>query len=378
MWSRKSWRLLPAIALSAVLTLAGTSCGGGHLSAGAGAGSAAQGGRAGSAEDMQRWRDGGWKNWNPQDWVRGAADFINPVIEGLWGPARMRGAVAADGAVGAITGRGVSDSEPFPVDAEAEKSPYSGVARAIGKIFFDTPQGSAVCSGTVVKDPANPGRSNLVWTAGHCVHAGKQGGWFRNIVFVPDFLDTGANLDGFDASAPQRASEVAPFGTWWADLAQTSQQWINTGASKGGSGAPFDFAVMHVKPAPGNTRSLEETVGIALPVDFNAPPARDITAVAAWGYPADTPFDGRSLWRCQSNPGRLSIAPEQPSMYRMGCTMTGGSSGGGWIEIEPGKVTALVSNTSIGPSPPTWLAGPHLGAEAKNVYDAVSEGAIGQ
>jgi hypothetical protein len=33
---------------------------------------------------------------------------------------------------------------------------------------------------------------------------------------------------------------------------------------------------------------------------------------------------------------------------------------------------ALVSNTSIGPVTNTWLAGPHLGTEARKVFDAVS------
>ncbi|CAL9400768.1 hypothetical protein SUDANB6_01450 [Streptomyces sp. enrichment culture] len=38
-------------------------------------------------------------------------------------------------------------------------------------------------------DPARPGRSDLVWTAGHCVHAGKEGGWYRDIAFVPSYDD---------------------------------------------------------------------------------------------------------------------------------------------------------------------------------------------
>ena len=59
-----------------------------------------------------------------------------------------------------------------------------------------------VCSGTVVKDPRNPGKSNLVWTAGHCVHAGQAGGWYRNIVFVPAYNDKGKSA----AAAGERAA----------------------------------------------------------------------------------------------------------------------------------------------------------------------------
>jgi hypothetical protein len=60
-------------------------------------------------------------------------------------------------------------------------------------------------------------------------------------------------------------------------------------------------------------------------------------------------------------------------MYRIGCTMTGGSSGGGWVATGSDGKPALVSNTSIGPVSSGWLAGPHLGTEAKGIYDSVSK-----
>ena len=73
-----------------------------------------------------------------------------------------------------------------------------------------------VCSATVVEDPAHPGKSNLVWTAGHCVHAGKKGGWYRNIVFVPSYNDAGKTAAA--AAERRRGREVAPYGVWWARL----------------------------------------------------------------------------------------------------------------------------------------------------------------
>lgn len=65
-------------------------------------------------------------------------------------------------------------------------------------------------------------------------------------------------------------------------------------------------------------------------------------------------------------------------MYRIGCTMTGGSSGGGWIAQGSSGKPSLVSNTSIGPVTAGWLAGPRLGKEAKGIYDAVSKKYAGQ
>ncbi|HZG04785.1 MAG TPA: hypothetical protein VE546_14630, partial [Streptomyces sp.] len=171
--------------------------------------------------DPEKWRNGEWKNWDRDRWVREAKDFVNPVIEGLWKPGRMKEAEDNTKTVSTTAGadQGATDPEPAPVEAEPVRTPYHRHAAPVGKVFMDTPKGSMVCSGTVVKDPRNPGKSNLVATAGHCVHAGKNGGWFRNIAFVPAYNDGGrpsADLDG----APYQ--EVAPYGVYWATWAQTT------------------------------------------------------------------------------------------------------------------------------------------------------------
>jgi hypothetical protein len=200
------------------------------------------------------------------------------------------------------------------------------------------------------------------------VHAGKKGGWYRNIAFVPSYNDQGrpaAELGG------ATASEIAPYGQWWADWASTSDEWIAGGDETGGAGAPYDYAVLHVKPEQG-AKSLEETVGNALDVDFSAPSARDAGTIGAWGYPAAPPYDGLSMFKCVDRPGRLSLSPALPTMYRIGCTMTGGSSGGGWFRVVDGR-TELVSNTSIGPAAHTWLAGPQLGKGAQALYERMSK-----
>jgi hypothetical protein len=64
-------------------------------------------------------------------------------------------------------------------------------------------------------------------------------------------------------------------------------------------------------------------------------------------------------------------------MYRIGCTMTGGSSGGGWFRVVDGKAE-LVSNTSIGPADNTWLAGPQLGKGAQALHENMSKRCGGQ
>ncbi|GAA2330625.1 hypothetical protein GCM10010431_61770 [Streptomyces kunmingensis] len=330
--------------------------------------------------DPDKWKNGEWKNWDRDKWLREAQDFVNPIIDGLWDSDRMRDADKNPGGEvdeNDLSGdQGVTDPTPQPVEAAAAASPYHDSAPYAGKLFFDGPEGSMVCSATVVSDPAHPGKSDMLWTAGHCVHAGKSGGWYRNIAFVPSY-----NNDGKSAEELQGApkDEVAPFGVWWGDWAQTSDQWIEQGGPTGGAGAPYDFAVIHVTPEKGGSgKSLEETVGSSLPVNFNAPTVASISQLTAKGYPAAPPFDGQKLFQCADKPGRLSLNSTDPTMYRVGCTMTGGSSGGGWVGQGPDGKPALVSNTSIGPVTAGWLAGPRLGKEAKGIYDAVSKKFAGQ
>ncbi|WP_406070901.1 hypothetical protein OG372_27805 [Streptomyces sp. NBC_01020] len=378
--------ILTATAVAAALALTATACGGGDDKAAApaadkSAASAASGAEAAAGVtdalkrhgvDLAKWKSGQWKNWNKDKWLRDAKDFANPVIKGLWKPDRM--ATAKDPqktmAYGDSSGnQNGSDPAPAPVKAQEEKHPYHRYAAPVGKVFFDSPEGSMVCSGTVVKDPKHPGKSNLVWTAGHCVHAGGKGGWYRNIMFVPSYNDQGESIAQLRSAPPQ---EVAPYGKYWADWAMTSSAWIKDGGPTGGQGAAYDYALLHVKPENGG-KSLEETVGNALTVDFNAPAAKNIPSMGAWGYPAAPPFDGQLMNKCVDRPGQLSVNPSAPAMWRIGCTMTGGSSGGGWFISGPDGKSELVSNTSIGPVTSGWLAGPRLGQGAQQLYRAMSD-----
>lgn len=186
--------LLAAVGLAAALTLTATACdSGSDTASGEPTASASQGGD-GKIQipddikdklkehgiDVDKWKDGAWKNWDKDEWLRQADDFINPIIKDLWDPARMRGADDPDKNKGVddadLTGdQGVTDPEPAPVTAQAVKASYHAGVPEAGKVFFDAPEGTMVCSATVVEDPAHPGKSNLVWTAGHCVHMRQEG-----------------------------------------------------------------------------------------------------------------------------------------------------------------------------------------------------------
>ncbi|MER5584491.1 trypsin-like serine peptidase [Streptomyces asoensis] len=385
---RRTSPVLGALALASVLALTATACDSGGADTDDRAAATASTGSDGKITipddikdrlkehgiDLDKWKNGAWKNWDRDDWLREAQDYVNPIIKGLWDPDRMREAEDPDRSVDEndLSGdQGVTDPTPQAVEAKAVEPSYHENAAEAGKVFFDSPEGTMVCSATVVKDPAHPGKSNLVWTAGHCVHAGKGGGWYRNIAFVPSYNDSGKSAEQLETATKE---EAAPYGVWWGDWTKTSDQWIAQGGQTGGDGASYDYAVIHVTPEEGGSgKSLEETVGAALPVNFNAPAVPKVKSITATGYPAAAPYDGQKLYQCQDKPGRFSLSSTDPTMYRIGCTMTGGSSGGGWVATGSDGKPSLVSNTSIGPVRAGWLAGPRLGPVAKGVYDSVSD-----
>ncbi|MGW6016078.1 trypsin-like serine peptidase [Streptomyces sp. NPDC055210] len=298
--------------------------------------------------------------------------FSNPPVPGFWTPGKMSNVTPSNMVMAdeSDIDTGVSDPEPLPVTATAEKPPYLDNAPVLGKVFFETPDGPRVCSGTAVEDPRRPKRSSLVWTAGHCVHQGKNGTWYKNIVFVPSYNnDAIAEISKSGVDSQQ----IAPLGVWWADQAEVSQEWTQTGEETGGAGSAFDFAALHVRLPAEPQSSLEEAIGYAIPVSFDAPAIKEIATLKAWGYPAEKPFDGNLLFSCQDRPTRLAIDSDKPTLYRIGCTMNGGSSGGGWFIAASDGSLSLVSNTSIGPSDQKWLAGPRLGSGGERVLSNISE-----
>ncbi|MGW1837466.1 trypsin-like serine peptidase [Streptomyces sp. BBFR2] len=379
-----------AAALTAVVALTATACGPGG-DADAKASASAEQDAPGGTEikipqdireklkergiDLDRWKDGEWKNWDRDKWLREAGEFINPIIKDFWDPDKIEKVkppqdpskpedISED--------QGKTDPEPDAVPAQPVRTPYTSTAPGVGLLLFSTPEGESRCSATVVKDPAHPGKSNLVWTAAHCVHAGKNGGWYRNMMFVPNFNRNGVSAAGMK-SAP--FEDRVPAGKWWADDMATSSEWIKAGgAVPGVPMAPYDFALMHVKPEEGTGgKSLEEMAGGAYKVNFNAPAMSKIPSLTAQGYPAEAPFDGALQEQCTDKPTRLSMDAVKPTMYRIGCTMTGGSSGGPWFTKGADGKPELISNMSMGPRPARWSAGPHLGPEARNMFNAMSK-----
>ncbi len=277
-----------------------------------------------------------------------------------WSPKRLEEAGGAAGDAGFQAARPLNEQPPAPVIAQAVQRPYENRPEAIiGRLFFVDDRGRhGSCSATVVDSPTR----NMGWTAGHCVHGGRGGTWFHDMVFIPAYNSRGDLRD-------QRA--FAPYGTWAVRFASTSNMWIKYGARTENSAYSWDYGAFTVAPDR-EGRRLQDVLGAAARIYFNPP--RDLL-VSSFGYPAGAPYTGDTLYRCDSRASnyrpRGSVGGQNlngPPMFWIGCSMTSGSSGGGWFASINGQVY-LISNTSMGWHDAHVQAGPYLGEGAREVYE---------
>jgi V8-like Glu-specific endopeptidase len=254
---------------------------------------------------------------------------------------------AEEGATSATVPPG--DPIPYTAGMISDTEVFPNVTH--GKLFFQIPGvGTFVCSGTVVGSDT----LDVVWTAGHCVTEGDGGGFFANFLFVP----------GYDDGA-------APAGEWVGEYAVTSSQWKSSGDFR------YDVAALTMAP-DGSDQEIQEVVG-ARGIAFNQDPDQTYRSI---GHPAAAPFDGRYMFYCDSDLGYLDVFSPSPAPMAIGCDMTGGSSGGGWIvEDEVTGEGFVHSVNSYGYETGTeeyedTMFGPQLGNVAAAVHEAAGGEAV--
>jgi len=271
-------------------------------------------------------------------------------VRAYWTPERMATAIPGDTLlsdaaavvpVGPVN-LGLGSAQARRANAQQVGNPNSKPFRTHGKVFFDLGVLGYVCSGTSVKSKTE----SLVVTAGHCTYS-EADGYATNFMFVP------AYKNGDD-----------PFGEWTAKKIKTTPQWENN------ENISYDvgMATMHKL----NGKTLADKVG-KRGIAFNKSNDQDFDV---FGYPAEDPFDGEKMYRCDSPSQGRDNDQNNPKPIRIDCNMTGGSSGGGWV-IGGEKVNSVVSygyECTI-PIPPLCdnpeegkLFGPYFGDVIKDLY----------
>ncbi|MEU6645384.1 hypothetical protein ABZ863_22915 [Saccharomonospora sp. NPDC046836] len=250
-------------------------------------------------------------------------------IEEYWTPARMASALPAEALLAEITTELKTLLTPKARASAIPENPRP----QLGKVFFTLGGQNYVCSGTATTSS----NRDVVTTAGHCLNEGP-GAFATNFAFVPAY-NNGSR----------------PYGTWTAERLYTSSAWANSGDFNYDVG----FAVMN-ENASG--QSLTDVVG-SYPIAFNL--ARGLT-YTSYGYPAAPPFNGQSLYSCTSTARADTIGGS--TTQGITCDMTGGSSGGGWL--NGGRLNSV--NSFKYTFDPNTMYGPYFGSTIQSVYNAAA------
>lgn len=223
--------------------------------------------------------------------------------------------------------------------------------RAVGKLFFTGADGyNYVCSGSVIQ-------KQIIVTAGHCLHNGDgtQEGFASNFLFVPAYHNG-----------------VAPYSVWDWSVVYTTLSWYNGGGSVPNAG-DFGIIVSTDQTYNGVSNTKIGNVTGWLGWLTNSLSQNHATII---GYPVSFDY-GRRMHECFSNAFRDTF----PNNVEYGCDMTGGASGGPWVQnfgiVATGQNTGsnrlrnrVISVTSYGyvSGLPKVLGGSVLNDEFVNLY----------
>lgn len=264
----------------------------------------------------------------------GSPSFVQGMPPGAGGPPEARSGKAPAGA-GEASRRATIPFTRIEI-ANVRAFPNS----THGKIFFREGGRNFVCSGTVVPSVSK----SAVITAGHCVHPGAGAGkpWHSNWAFVPGYR-LGSR----------------PWGTFTAKKLTSVNGWVSSGSFA------YDIGGAVLRPSASG-RKVQDVAG-ARGIAFNQPRQR---LYHSFGYPAAPPFGGERLYRCASNYGGADNRSGRPAPMAIGCDMTGGSSGGGWVIGN--QFVASVNSYGYNANPRVMF-GPYFGAAAKTVYNGIKK-----
>lgn len=256
-------------------------------------------------------------------------------------------------------------TEPFHSAAPITRYPFMGAylrypASTVHKMFYSQDHDGNGTFSNFVCSSSSIG-SDGVWTAGHCVNnglngAGANGGWSTNVQFCPSF-DNGVN--------PAR-------GCWGSNELWTLTNWLMTGSfdEDMGGADPFDTGTVWGAQI-GNVTGW-------LGFKWNWP--RNFEWVAL-GYPQGAPFNGQKIQHCASHDVWTDDGGGGPDSNSIACDMTGGSSGGPWVEDFgfPGQQGGGGGNYLNGHN--DWrhtaitgeMNSPYFDCRAIDLYNAINE-----
>lgn len=227
------------------------------------------------------------------------------------------------------------------------------VQTAAGRILFTLPDGDYVCSGTAVTD-GTTGRS-VILTAAHCVYDDVAKVFSTNALFIPSQDDGGTDSTDFDCTND-------PLGCWVVDHGVVDLNWTTRTFP---DNVDWDYGYYVVSDSGAHQGSaVSDALDVAagtLQADFTTPAVGDTTTALGYSYSNDPYF-----MYCQE-----SMSTNGSANYWLGsCDLSGGASGGPWLQPLNGGNGQVISVNSWGYTTLPGMAGPKLhGTSALMLFD---------
>jgi hypothetical protein len=277
-----------------------------------------------------------------------------------------------------------SDSYAFNVDVSGEPPPPPGdgvvtndywpefdndfIRESVGRIYFEMPTNRRlkrwagyVCSGTVAID--DTGNRTVIITAAHCAYDDANKAFARNVLFIP-------NQDGTTGSGTDSNCSNDPLGCWTPSFSVVDTNWTT---STFPDNIPWDYAYYVVSDSGahsgnGSGGSLDGVVG-GLSISFAAPFVDDGSTSAEPDYTHGIGYsysEDPNLMYCAEN----MTTEGDYNWWLPNCGLSGGSSGGPWVQPMTGGDGPIISVNSWGYTGSPGMAGPLLyGTSAACLFD---------
>ena len=253
------------------------------------------------------------------------------------------------------------------VVTNAEYTGGGNIQNAVGRIYFEMPSNAQrtrwagyVCSGTAITDGTS-GRS-VIQTAAHCVYDDSNKAFARNVLFIPN--QTGTSGSGTDLNCSND-----PLGCWSPGFGVVDTDWTTRTFP---DNVTWDYAYYVVSDSGAHTGTAVSSQALdaavkTIPVSFAVPnfdvanSSLDYTTALGYSYSEDPNF-----MYCAEDMHQL----DQANWWLGSCGLSGGSSGGPWMQPFSSGTGSLISVNSWGYTNQPGMAGPKLsGTSAQCVFN---------
>jgi hypothetical protein len=285
-------------------------------------------------------------------------------VQAYWTPQRIRNAKPRDFTFDAVKGFQPNARPGGGGTGNVTGASWTGggdIVKISGKVLFTMGGSDYICSGTVVTETNS--NVSVVLTAGHCVV--ENDGTFATFwEFIPSFDTNGTYT-----------CTASKYGCWVADSLYAHKTFATAGGFND-TAVRYDWGFARVSTGGlSGTAKLDSTVG-SLAIQYSGVAKTD--TLWAFGYPAAGKYHGYDLTYCKGPIGTDANAGN--ATWSVPCDMTGGSSGGPWVETGDPTLangTVLSSLNSYGYSGVKNMYGPKFNPDTKGTFDDAVAGTLG-